>query len=573
MSNNIINWNRVPREILLEYLSTNEEWNNASREEIIQEAKTFYDLGVPLTEELLEAELEGIKLTDLNFDVLSLIGGYLDYNSLLSLCASSENLTRVCSTFTVWIEVSLNEIERITKGSVLKDIKWSGLKDILKTMPMSDLKLLSKSLFDKKIIRSVRFAVHSVYPIYKIISSLKDKINRESYSEIVTFLFYEKNYGIATWSLVQEGDIPLFLRAVEEAEENKQSLMENGMIRNIMIYSPYISSSLFIYALENLGPEFDLELYRNNPNRSNKMVTHKNIYRFDDESFIYLISNGLLTEMNGIPNIYYIGTSEENFNGVAEFRARILTLLDNESIQEFFLNTYPLSTDWFLDVLTDRYFEEIGTFRKKNASLKYLTMMSEKRNSILREFIDTLNSNEERESIVVEINLQSFNILVENGFVPNEEDISIIISSKPRDFMFRLLERFDIDLKDYGEAMLDRLKREGIKVITPQRTKGVKIKETFEDYLSIFDEYDIFLQLFTHWHNTKYPNPYVYIEDFEDIRNLLQRIEDQISNYNNRLLALLQKARPRNGFIEQIKKMLIGFGADEEEAAMSAQML
>ena len=341
-----IEWNRLTREELIDYVSGNYDlpWDEIETSTIMGYAQMLYQYGSPIPERILELEqqsiMDYIDLSNLPTDVFEIIGSFADYETLTAVCSSSKALSKICRTFTVWRRLVMNLLLNIyPKASIY------GLRKTLDFASLSDLKLITKSLSGR--VRGLG------------VGGLKNKIDNKLFKLIYTCTIYyprianlDPREGIdlgvdEMLELVEYGGLPSF-----KLVENK---LGKRRLNPYILASAYIDTDLFIYFVENGYFEDinNIPEYYDEATRDDRfkyiffaiLSEYRYIRKPLDDALIYMITNGLLTRENirwAFVRIGWPAPSLESFRPALEFENLLNEMIEYKEIQDLYFDFFDM---------------------------------------------------------------------------------------------------------------------------------------------------------------------------------------------------------------------------------------
>ncbi len=387
-------------------------------------------------------------------------------------------------------------IDLIVKN--LPEVLEEELRIILSKVSIEDLKTMSKSCSETYIEQS-REKSREKYKRRGGMSdtrifffSIKDKIDFNTYSKLFSLLKAEEYIQITT-SFPETFSNELQIEALFFAEYGDVRAFEliwdkisDEMIDYILLSSLYYNTELFLYFLDN-GYFKDID---NIPQYYNQccdsgnyrhifsfLANCRNIKRPKDEILIYMIVNGLLTVDNIRPPFSYLYTSINEFQRLAEFENMLNTLLKYEEIQNIYFDLYPNTYRQFVRYITEeakRVCKDIGWYIYQY----YFNMLDD---ITITSYIKRLNRKHINDLLRYQ-KPKNVKILIENGFIPNDNDIISSLSSSGLAFI-TLKQNFDIDLESYRDLVKEKLLEERF---FSDIFKGELYPLFFSDYLIIY---------------------------------------------------------------------------------------
>ena len=127
-----IKWITLSDKDLLEYIGSDYDVEDFTREELEDFSQQLYEYGNRGTDAILQAEEDSIKTLKL-LPIVMNISTFMDYKTLIALCSSRSAYVDVCRTTYIWLRI-LHERLGKKLGDLFKNFDRSTLKQVVSAL-------------------------------------------------------------------------------------------------------------------------------------------------------------------------------------------------------------------------------------------------------------------------------------------------------------------------------------------------------------------------------------------------------------------------------------------------------
>ena len=515
-----LDWSLLNKLQLLEYVEDSYEVDERTLlETLYRTADKAYEHGVGPTEEIRELEEQRVKLPDLH-DNLQIISSFLSYNDLIALCKTNTIFSKLCAMNIVWG----NLVERKLPGFI-NDTKKSG-----RSLNTGILKLIASKLDAGSDSANGRY--------YR---DLKSLIPIKHVSEIFIRDFESREIDVNSFNEDDMFDLLNYTDIEGFDYLNKKYDIVNGIDG---LYLDYLISKSFI----------------DNPQMIQYLVDLDSILVQDT---IVTVMDDYLSDMfDWDPEVMAI-LVRNNFIGIDFFGPiDISPALQYEDIQDLYLSGRTVDINRFIEEMTREGFNY------------FAEMMYSKRRDLLEDFMSRLNEDDRKLYHIVDnkyIFENIFNTLYKYGYIFKEDDIKYMFRRGYFDTLYEYRDRFNIE--DYREDFMQSFER----FVDTRGVENILRHDLVKLYIEDFEILLIYLRKILKGMRSSYTNVHE-----GDIVNIVENID--VNRDNNILLVTVLQIENKElsnrsqgnsipvlkglhiKSVQFIKKLLISYGADLEEA-------
>ena len=503
-----LDWNLLNKLQLLEYVEDSYEVDERTLlETLYRTADKAYEHGVGPTEEIRELEEQRVKLPDLH-DNLQIISSFLSYNDLIALCKTNTIFSKLCAMNIVWG----NLVERKLPGFI-NDTKKSG-----RSLNTGLLKLIASKL-DRGSYRDLKNLIDIKYVSQIFIRDFESK-------EITVEDFNEQNIH----DLLNYTDIEGF-----DYLNRKYNILNS------------IHNDYFLYLIS--------ESFAFHPQMIQYIIDYDDNLDFDVSAELMEVIGDFLSVDAGLnPEVTAILIKNDYLNLIGVFFGGEMEQLDTspalqyDDIQDLYLSKTTVDFNSFISEM------------KREGFNYYLEMLYSKRRGKLEEFIERLNEDDRKLLLIINgryIGEIIFNSLYKYGYNFKEDDIRYMFRRGYFDTLY--LYRDEYNVKDYRENFMLTF----LRIVDKRIVKNILSHDLVKLYLEDFEILRIYLRKILKMRRTAFTHT-----NKSDIVNIVENID--VTRDNNFLLLTILRIenvlRSPSDSIEFIKRLLISYGADLEEA-------